>query len=56
LPVPALFERVQGNRVRDVLAWLRVDADGEEKSDDTLVFSNEASEPLRVTRRPGLHA
>jgi hypothetical protein len=34
-----------------VLAWLRLDADGEEKSDDTLVFSNEASEPLRLFHR-----
>jgi hypothetical protein len=38
-------------RLREALAWLRLDADGEEKSDDTLVFSNEASEPLRLFHR-----
>jgi integrase len=34
------------DRLRDVLQWLRVDADEEWKSDEALVFSNEVGEPL----------
>jgi integrase len=34
------------DRLRDVLQWLRVDADQEYKSDEALVFSNEVGEPL----------
>jgi integrase len=39
---------ISTERLRAVLAWLRLDADGEEKSQETLVFSNEVSEPLRL--------
>jgi integrase-like protein len=39
---------ISTERLRAVLAWLRVDADGDEKSKDTLVFSNEVGEPLRL--------
>jgi hypothetical protein len=42
---------ISTERLRDVIAWLRLDADGEEKPDDTLVFSNEAGEPLRLFHR-----
>ncbi len=38
-------------RLRDVLAWLRVDADGQPKPDEALVFSNEVGEPLRLFHR-----
>ena len=34
------------DRLRDVLQWLRVDADEEWKPDEALVFSNEVGEPL----------
>jgi integrase len=33
-------------RLRDVLQWLRVDADEEWKPDESLVFSNEVGEPM----------
>jgi hypothetical protein len=33
-------------RLRAVLEWLRIDAEGNQKSDETLVFSNEIGEPL----------
>jgi len=33
-------------RLRAVLDWLRLDADGEQKSDEALVFSDEAGEPI----------
>ena len=33
-------------RLRAVLEWLRLDADGEKKPDDALVFSDEAGEPV----------
>ena len=33
-------------RLRAVLEWLRIDATGEKKADDALVFSNEVGEPL----------
>jgi integrase len=39
---------ISTERLRAVLAWLRVDPDGDEKSKDTLVFSNEVGEPLRL--------
>jgi integrase len=35
-------------RLRAVLAWLRLDADGDEKAGHTLVFSNEVGEPFRI--------
>ena len=38
-------------RLRAVLAWLRLDADGEPKADAALVFSNEVGQPLRVFHR-----
>ena len=42
---------ISTDRLRAVLAWLRIDADGEEKSTETLVFSNEVGEPLRLFHR-----
>ena len=33
-------------RLRAVLEWLRLEADGEKKPDDALVFSDEAGEPV----------
>ena len=33
-----------------MLEWLRLDADGEQKPDEALVFSDEVGEPLRVFR------
>jgi integrase len=39
---------ISTERLRAVLAWLRMDADGDEKFKDTLVFSNEVGEPLRL--------
>lgn len=39
------------HRLRAVLEWLRIDADGKRRSDETLVFSNEVGEPL-----PHFHA
>ncbi|MBP7778796.1 MAG: site-specific integrase [Acidobacteria bacterium] len=39
------------DRLRDVLVWLRVDADGQQKPDEALVFSNEVGEPLRLFHR-----
>ena len=33
-------------RLRAVLEWLRLDADGNQKPDDALVFSDEAGEPI----------
>ena len=38
--------RSQHSRLKAVLEWLRLDADGEKKSDETLVFSDEIGEPL----------
>lgn len=38
-------------RLREVLGWLRTDADGQAKPDDALVFSNEVGEPLRLFHR-----
>jgi len=34
-----------------VLAWLRVDAEGQQKPDEALVFSNEVGDPLRLFHR-----
>ena len=42
---------ISTERLRAVLAWLRLDADGEQKPDDALVFSNEIGEPLRLFHR-----
>jgi len=42
---------ISTDRLRDVLAWLRVDAEGQQKPDDALVFSNEVGEPLRLFHR-----
>jgi hypothetical protein len=33
-------------RLRAVLEWLRLDAGGDDKPDDALVFGDEAGEPL----------
>lgn len=38
-------------RLRAILAWLRRGADGLEKPDGSLVFSNEVGEPLRLFHR-----
>ncbi len=38
-------------RLRDVLDWLRTDADGQDKPDDAVVSSNEVGEPLRLFHR-----
>ena len=35
------------------VGWLRIDADGETKPDEALVFSNEAGEPLGCSGPPG---
>jgi hypothetical protein len=37
---------VSTQRLRAVLQWLRIDAEGKQKQDETLVFSNEIGEPL----------
>ena len=37
---------ISTQRVRAVLEWLRLDAEGEQKPDEALVFSNEIGEPL----------
>ena len=37
---------ISTQRLRAVLEWLRTDANGKQKPDETLVFSNEAGEPL----------
>jgi integrase len=37
-------------RLRAVLEWLHLDADGEKKPDEALVFSDEAGEPVRRFR------
>jgi integrase len=37
---------ISTQRLRAVLEWLRIDAEGKQKSDETLVFSNEVGEPL----------
>jgi integrase len=37
---------ISTQRLRAVLEWLRIDAEGKQKSDETLVFSNEIGEPL----------
>jgi len=42
---------ISTQRLQAVLEWLRLDADGEKKSDETLVFSDEIGEPL-----PHFHA
>jgi len=42
---------ISTDRLRDVLAWLRVDAEGQQKPDEALVFSNEVGEPLRLFHR-----
>ncbi len=42
---------ISTDRLRDVLAWLRADADGRQKPDEALVFSNEVGEPLRLFHR-----
>ena len=42
---------VSTDRLRDVLAWLRLDAEGHQKPDEALVFSNEVGEPLRLFHR-----
>ena len=38
------------SRLLAVLEWLRLDADGEPKSDNVLVFSNEVGEALKTFR------
>jgi integrase len=38
--------QISTQRLRTVLEWLRLDAEGKQKSDETLVFSNEIGEPL----------
>jgi integrase len=42
---------ISTERLRAVIEWLRLDADGDEKAEDVLVFSNDASEPLRLFHR-----
>lgn len=37
---------ISTQRLRAVLEWLRIDAEGQKKSNETLVFSNEIGEPL----------
>jgi integrase len=41
---------ISTQRLRAVLEWLRIDAEGQQKPDEALVFSNEVGEPL-----PHLH-
>ncbi len=41
-------------RLESALKWLRTDADGEQKSADTLVFSDKAGEPIRNFRKTWL--
>lgn len=38
-------------RLRRVLEWLRLDAEGQPKPPETALFSNEVGEPLRVHHR-----
>jgi integrase len=40
-------------RLRAVLAWLQLEADGERKPDDALVFSDETGEPVGGSERRG---
>jgi integrase len=40
-------------RLLAVLGWLRLDSEGEHKADDVPVFSNEAGEALKTSRRRG---
>ena len=42
---------ISTDRLRDVLDWLRIDAESEQKPDEVLVFSNEVGEPLRLFHR-----
>ncbi len=42
---------ISTERLRAVIEWLRLDADGDEKAEEALVFSNEAGEPLRLFHR-----
>ena len=42
---------ISTERLRAVIEWLRLDADGDEKPEEALVFSNEAGEPLRLFHR-----
>jgi integrase len=37
---------ISTQRLRQVLEWLRIDIEGEKKSDETLVFSDEIGEPV----------
>ena len=37
---------ISTQRLRAVIEWLRIDAEGQQKADETLVFSNEIGEPL----------
>lgn len=37
---------ISTRRLRTVLEWVRIDAEGKQKSDEALVFSNEVGEPL----------
>ena len=43
---------ISTQRLRAVLEWLRIDAEGKQKSDETLVFSNEVGEPLLLPWPP----
>jgi site-specific recombinase XerC len=40
------FVPIATARLRAVLEWLRLDAGGDDKPDDALVFGDEAGEPL----------
>src|SRR5205085_1318826 len=42
---------ISTERLRAVIDWLRLDADGDEKPEEALIFSNEAGEPLRLFHR-----
>jgi hypothetical protein len=42
---------ISTERLRAVIEWLRLDADGDEKPQEALVFGNEAGEPLRLFHR-----
>ncbi len=42
---------ISTERPRAAIEWLRLDADGDDKPEEALVFSNEAGEPLRLFHR-----
>jgi len=44
---------ISTDRLRDVLALLRVDAEGQQEPDEAFVFSNEVGAPLRLFHPPG---